>query len=371
MDKKAELVSAIDEAKENLKKPKKSLAEQLRKKYGQNSFKNIFDDDPLEIVETGCLSLDYVSGVGGFPRGMNVVLEGLPSAGKTEIALDWAKEFLLKYKTQKVYFIDVENRLRKDRVLLRGIPLERFDIGRTAKAEKVFDIMCDIIRAKEHGTIIVDSIAMLISSAEFEKDLEDQSKPGTQGKSLNMGFRKLGEVMMEEGSKCINLFINHQMAAFGAKQWEPKTIAKSGFAPKYLSSFTVEVERMMGKERITTDSTGTQVGNDIKLISRKNSLSHIQFRKASFHLNYSTGPVLSSELYNLGTGYGLIERIGRSTYTITTGTDRLDVKGYDNLINVLDNDQEIISSLTERIKEKIKNKELTKDLENESLEEGE
>lgn len=367
----SKLDEAIESAKEEVKdtKKKKSLADQIRKEYGENTFKSIFDDDPLEVISSGILSLDYVSGVGGLPKGMNVVLQGLPSSGKTEIALDIAKYYLDLDANHKVYFVDVENRLRKDRVIARNIDPKRFFIGRTAVAEKVFDIICKVIPGHEYGLVIVDSIAMLVAAADLEKDVEDQTKPGTQGKALNQGFRKLGATMMDTNSKAIVLFINQLMSNIGAKQWEKKTTAKSGYAPKFLSSFTVEVEQLLGKDRVQVDGTGQRISNEIKLTCEKNSLSKFQNRKAIFELNYDTGPVLSSELINLGMGYGIITKEGNRIYKIKTAKEVTSVSGWDNLVSTLNTNLELASDLKEQIYNKIKNGELTIELDDPSLQE--
>jgi recombination protein RecA len=355
-------------------KAKQSFADKLRKKYGENAIKSIFDDDPLEIVSSGILSLDYVSGVGGFAKGMNHVIEGMPSSGKTEIVLDWCKYFLDLNPNHKVYFIDVENRLRKDRLLSRGISeihyAGRFEIGRCGIAEKVFDIMCDVIESKEFDAIIVDSIAMLTPKADFEKAVEDQTKPGTQGKALNQGFRKLCATMIECNSKCINIFINQVMANIGAMQWQPKTVAKSGLAPKFMSSFTIEVEKLVGRERVHKTPTGEQIGNDIKLICRKNSLGRFQERKATFHLNYETGPVLAYDVMNLGLGFGLIKQDTKISYSIKDKDKTHVVRGYDNVVQFLKDNPDTTKYLQGVILEKIKQGVMTEDIDD-LLEEGE
>lgn len=345
---------------EEKKEKKKSVLEEFRKKYGKHSFKSIYDDEPLEVVSSGILSLDYVSGVGGLPKGMNTVLEGLPSSGKTEIALDCAKFFQDLDPNNRVCFVDVENRLKIDRIHSRNLDPHRFDIVRCAIAERVFDMLCDLVIANEHGMIITDSLAVLVPASDFEQEIEGNNKPGTQAKSINNGFKKLGACMMEQNSKVINIFINQMMGVIGAKAWEPKTAAKSGFGPKYLSSFTVQVEQLMGKERVDKAGDGSRLGNDVKLTVQKNSLCKFQNRKAIFRLNYDTGPVLSSELFNLGLGYGIIVDNGRGNYVLNLDAP----KSYktEALMNAL-SDPVIQPQVRKLIETKIKNGDMTVDSE--------
>ena len=82
--------------------------EDLRKRFGKESVHR-FGDKPIvdiEVIPTGCLSLDTALGVGGIPRGRIVEIYGAESSGKTSIALH------LIVEAQKMglncAFVDVE-----------------------------------------------------------------------------------------------------------------------------------------------------------------------------------------------------------------------------------------------------------------------
>ena len=63
---------------------------QIEKDFGKGAIMRLGDsagDTNIEVIPTGCLSLDLALGVGGMPRGRIVEIYGPESSGKTTIAL--------------------------------------------------------------------------------------------------------------------------------------------------------------------------------------------------------------------------------------------------------------------------------------------
>jgi recombination protein RecA len=64
--------------------------EGIKKKYGDTVLMRVGDEKmraDVDVVPTGCLSLDLALGVGGIPRGRIVEIYGPESSGKTTLAL--------------------------------------------------------------------------------------------------------------------------------------------------------------------------------------------------------------------------------------------------------------------------------------------
>lgn len=62
----------------------------IEKQYGKGAIMKLGDDhvnSELEVIPTGCLSLDLALGVGGVPRGRIMEIYGPESSGKTTVAL--------------------------------------------------------------------------------------------------------------------------------------------------------------------------------------------------------------------------------------------------------------------------------------------
>jgi recombination protein RecA len=62
---------------------------QIEKQFGKGSIMTLGENSTLDIdvVPTGCLSLDIALGIGGVPRGRIVEIFGPESSGKTTVAL--------------------------------------------------------------------------------------------------------------------------------------------------------------------------------------------------------------------------------------------------------------------------------------------
>ena len=63
---------------------------QIEKAYGKGAIMKLGKDagnTDIEVIPTGCLSLDLALGIGGLPRGRMVEIYGPESSGKTTVAL--------------------------------------------------------------------------------------------------------------------------------------------------------------------------------------------------------------------------------------------------------------------------------------------
>ena len=95
---------------------------QIEKQYGKGAIMRlgqVAGDTSIEVLPTGCLSLDLAIGVGGLPRGRIIEIYGPESSGKTTVALSCIAE------NQKAggiaAFVDAEHAL--DPVYARGFPV--------------------------------------------------------------------------------------------------------------------------------------------------------------------------------------------------------------------------------------------------------
>ena len=76
---------AINDKEKNLEQ---AIA-QIEKSFGKGAIMRLGDYQAqnIEVIPTGCMSLDFALGVGGVPRGRIVEIYGPESSGKTTVAL--------------------------------------------------------------------------------------------------------------------------------------------------------------------------------------------------------------------------------------------------------------------------------------------
>ena len=63
---------------------------QIEKQYGKGSIMRLGDEAgqiDIDVIPTGCLTLDLALGIGGLPRGRIIEIYGPESSGKTTVAL--------------------------------------------------------------------------------------------------------------------------------------------------------------------------------------------------------------------------------------------------------------------------------------------
>ena len=98
---------------------------QIEKQYGKGSIMRLGDEagkTEIEVIPTGCLTLDLALGIGGMPRGRIIEIYGPESSGKTTVALHAIAE------AQKMggvaAFIDAEHALDPVYAKKLGVNLE-------------------------------------------------------------------------------------------------------------------------------------------------------------------------------------------------------------------------------------------------------
>ncbi|MCP4220618.1 MAG: DNA recombination/repair protein RecA, partial [bacterium] len=72
----------------------KNAVSMIEKQFGKGSIMKLGSGSAVEVpvISTGCLSLDIITGVGGFPRGRVIEVYGPEASGKTTIALQAVAE---------------------------------------------------------------------------------------------------------------------------------------------------------------------------------------------------------------------------------------------------------------------------------------
>ena len=159
---------------EEKQKALNSTIAMIEKQYGKGSIMKLGDtnvSNDLEIIPTGCLSLDLALGVGGVPRGRIIEVYGPESSGKTTVALHIIAE------TQKMggvaAFIDAEHALDAQYAHALGVDTNELYLSQPDTGEQALDICESLVRSSAVDVIVIDSVAALTPKAEIEGDMGD------------------------------------------------------------------------------------------------------------------------------------------------------------------------------------------------------
>ena len=193
---------------------------QIEKQYGKGSIMRLGDEagqTEIDVIPTGCLTLDLALGIGGFPRGRIIEIYGPESSGKTTVALHAIAE------TQKLggvaAFIDAEHALDPVYAKKLGVDLENLYVSQPDTGEQALDITDALVRSSAVDMIVIDSVAALTPKAEIEGDMGD-SHVGLQARLMSQALRKLTAIV-NKSHTCV-IFINQLREKVGVMFGNPR-----------------------------------------------------------------------------------------------------------------------------------------------------
>ncbi|MBQ9709589.1 MAG: recombinase RecA, partial [Clostridia bacterium] len=274
---------------------------QIEKQYGKGAIMKLGDsvaDLTVEVIPTGCITLDLALGIGGMPRGRIIEIYGPESSGKTTVALHVIAE------TQKMggvaAFIDAEHALDPIYAAKLGVDLDNLYVSQPDTGEQALDITDSLVRSSAVDVIVIDSVAALTPKAEIEGDMGD-THVGLQARLMSQALRKLAGITNK--SKTCVIFINQLREKVGVMFGNPETTT-GGKALKFYSSIRIDV-----RKADTLKDTNGMYGNRTKAKIVKNKLAP-PFKTAEFDIIYGEGISSTGCIIDLGVEFDIIEKSG-------------------------------------------------------------
>ena len=272
----------------------------IEKQFGKGAIMRMSGGNtvPVEVISTGCLTLDMALGIGGVPRGRIVEIYGPESSGKTTVSLHVIAE------CQKLggvaAFIDAEHALDPAYAEKLGVNLDNLYVSQPDNGEQALDITESLVKSGAIDILVVDSVAALTPKAEIEGDMGD-SHIGLQARLMSQALRKLAGIINK--SKTCVIFINQLREKVGVMFGSPET-TPGGKALKFYASMRLDVRK------IDTVKNGADiVGNRTRVKVVKNKLAP-PFKQAEFDIMYGQGISRVACILDLAVSEGMVSKIG-------------------------------------------------------------
>ena len=316
---------------------------QIEKQFGKGSLMKLGETylEPVSVIPTGCLVLDYALGIGGVPRGRIIEIYGPESSGKTTVSLHIIAE------AQKMggiaAFIDAEHALDPVYAQKLGVDLDELYVSQPDNGEQALDICETLVASTGFDVIVVDSVAALAPKAEIEGEMGDNFI-GLQARLMSQAMRKLAGVI-NKSNTCV-IFINQLREKVGIMFGSPETTT-GGKALRFYASVRLDVRK------VDSIKEGSDIiGSRTRIKVAKNKLAP-PFKTAEFDIIYGKGISNEGCIIDLAVEHDIIQKSG-SWFSFN---DEKIGQGKENVKMFLQRHTDIRDQIESLIKEKLKTEE--------------
>jgi recombination protein RecA len=310
---------------------------QIEKQFGKGCIMKLGEQpmEKVDVIPTGCITLDHALGIGGVPRGRIIEIYGPESSGKTTVSLH------LIAQAQKLggtaAFIDAEHALDPIYAGNLGVNLDELYVSQPDNGEQALDICETLVKSGAFDIVVIDSVAALTPKAEIEGEMGD-SFMGLQARLMSQALRKLAGVTNK--SKSCVVFINQLRDKLGVMFGSPETTT-GGKALKFYASVRLDVRR------IDSIKEGTEIiGNRTRVKVVKNKLAP-PFKIAEFDIIYGKGISNIGCILDLAVEHNIIEKSG--SWFAYKG-EKI-AQGKENVKTYLENNPQICDEIEKQVKE--------------------
>lgn len=280
--------------------------------------------EKVEAISTGSLMFDYVTGIGGLPRGRMIEIFGAESSGKSTFMFQAGAQVQLAGGV--VLFLDYENAFMERYAQACGLDtspsklLVEQPLDLDSGFEKAMEITKAVTAERVPLLVIFDSVAAM----PLEGESVDNNTAAMQRAKKIYGHLRLAVHPVNQAG-AIWAFINHEQTnIFTGAPWEIQrdkiqkgaTSTPGGKAIKFYSSqrFRLEYAGALKGDMVdvvTGEVVEGIIAKKMRVIAHKNKVGHPE-RKAEVLIRFGEGVDNNFSILNAGLKRDLITKSGNT-----------------------------------------------------------
>lgn len=310
------------------------IAKKLNKAYKNEKLALTADVIPAyKRLACGDLGADFPL-YGGLPYGRIVTVSGKEHSGKTTGACVFLAAYQRANPDKTCVFVDVEHALDKEfQSAMTGIDLTKllYVNPEGMSGEQIMDAIIEFQDSDNIGMIVLDSIAALVSSRDYDSDMEkDNGMAASIAKPLAKFIRKMLDTLAAKDN--ILLLINQVRQVGTTFTGAAIYDEPGGHAPKYYASVKLRFGTRTFTQGDKVDCRDGENADGFRLMfaTTKNKTASTQRGGGFLTFRYDTGLDWVHDLLEVAIKYEFIQRPNNMTYiliNLETGEPYTDVDG--------------------------------------------
>lgn len=316
---------------------------QIEKQFGKGAIMRLGDApiQKIDVISTGCLSLDLALGIGGVPRGRIIEIYGPESSGKTTVSLHILAEAQKAGGTAA--FIDAEHALDPIYAQKLGVNIDELYVSQPDNGEQALDICETLVKSGAVDIVVIDSVAALTPKAEIDGEMGD-SHMGLQARLMSQALRKITAITAKSNT-CV-IFINQLREKMNTIGFGTPETTTGGKALKFYASIRLDVRKIESMK----DSSNEVYASKTKVKVVKNKLAP-PFKTAEFEIVFGKGISKEGNILDLAVDNGLVQKTG-AWYSYQNNKI---AQGREAAKSFLLANSDILNTLEQQLKEKLMN----------------
>lgn len=318
--------------------PLKEALASLRKDIGKEALE--FETN-LDSLTTGSIAIDYITGIGGFPKGRLSEVFGWESSGKTTLCLTACARAQAKGLTAA--YVDMERAVNLDWAARIGFIYDDIEKGLYLTPGHFEDAATAVTHLVENGTdlVVVDSVPAMTPKDILEGSYDDAHPIGLQSRLMAQFLSKVTKIVAQKGT--VLVLVNQMRAKIPLNRWDTKEQAAGGSALRFYSSLRIDMEQV---KQETEDAKSEFTGQPIKVVTEahhraqafKNKVG-TPYRKCDFWIKYGKDGVWGIDnlqtIMDVAIHRGVIEKAGGGNFSYSGANFNFALRGTAELYNYL------------------------------------